>query len=356
MEDATDRHTPGTPELMNAEITGTLDRTRYIGGSDIGAILGVNPYKTALDVYREKIGEAEPFEGNQHTRRGTRLEQIAAEEFEQQVGLKLWRVNKSFAHPSYPFLGGHIDRRVVGYNGIAEIKCPSLGSFAKIKREGVRKDYIAQMQWYLGLSNREFGEWIIFCADQWEVLHFRVEFDQLLFEQMVTKAITFWQGNVLAKIPPTLTEGEAAMQIEAIGNTTVRREDPAFVEAMQMLREAKQLAAEAELIEETAKARVKELVENKPGCYVGPGYRLHLTQIAGRSTFDKKALAGAKPLDRLKVGAVLQPLFMKSAVFSSEMERAIETIGRDCNLDLTQFEKQGAPYVTLKPYFVGGDV
>ena len=28
-----------------------------LGGSDVAAVCGVNPYKTALDVYREKVGE-----------------------------------------------------------------------------------------------------------------------------------------------------------------------------------------------------------------------------------------------------------------------------------------------------------
>ena len=34
-----------------------MNRTEGIGGSDVGAICGVNNYKTPLDVYMEKIGE-----------------------------------------------------------------------------------------------------------------------------------------------------------------------------------------------------------------------------------------------------------------------------------------------------------
>ena len=34
----------------------TQDRTKYLGGSDIGAILGFSKYRTALDVWLEKTG------------------------------------------------------------------------------------------------------------------------------------------------------------------------------------------------------------------------------------------------------------------------------------------------------------
>ena len=36
----------------------TIDRPWGIGGSDIGAIVGLSPYKSAVDVWLEKVGRA----------------------------------------------------------------------------------------------------------------------------------------------------------------------------------------------------------------------------------------------------------------------------------------------------------
>ena len=40
--------------LINQDFT--HDRTKYLGGSDIGAILGLSKYRTPVDVWLEKTG------------------------------------------------------------------------------------------------------------------------------------------------------------------------------------------------------------------------------------------------------------------------------------------------------------
>ena len=41
--------------LINHDFT--QDRSKYIGGSDIGAILGLSPFKSPLAVWMEKTGK-----------------------------------------------------------------------------------------------------------------------------------------------------------------------------------------------------------------------------------------------------------------------------------------------------------
>lgn len=51
------------------------DRNLYIGGSDIPAVLGISPFKTRIELLREKLGIWEsPFEGNQFTEYGNEME------------------------------------------------------------------------------------------------------------------------------------------------------------------------------------------------------------------------------------------------------------------------------------------
>lgn len=49
-------------------------RKRYIGSSDAAAVMGLDPYRSAADVWAEKTGHADGFGGNDATDAGTLLE------------------------------------------------------------------------------------------------------------------------------------------------------------------------------------------------------------------------------------------------------------------------------------------
>lgn len=324
------------------------DRTQFIGGSEVGAILGVDPYKTRLQVYEEKLGLAPAFEGNAHTKRGIRLEEVAAEEYAEKHGVKLHRVNERLRDKTYPFITALIDRRIVGQRRFTEFKVPSLGSFSKIKREGLHEGYIAQLHTYAGVGEFDGGSWGIFNADLWELLDFPVDADRALWLDIRERLVAFWTENVAKRVPPPVVEADEE-RIEfarAEGKSkVVTVVDPLAIEAMINLRDAKKLAKEAESIEEDAKARIVEFLgENAFAVYNAPGVKINWYASKGRSSFDAKALAGAKPLDRIAVGAVIQPFFNTMPV---EYEAMVKAIG-EANLDLTQFEKRGNDFGVMR--------
>lgn len=335
-----------------------MERTGYIGGSDIGAILGVDRFRTPLDVWREKVGEVLPFEGNADTERGLKLEPVAAREYTERTGIKLRRVNAQIVHPDHAWARGRVDRLTQGLdrNEIREIKCPRLGAFAKWKREGLDESKIAQLGWYLGIWNTKAitpaAEWIVFCADLWEMLPVRVEFDPTLFVEMLKRAGHFWFEHVEKRVPPTQAQAdELKLDIEkAGGQPVVKREDVEFSNALTLLREAKELSAEAEVLEAQAKERLAELIEKKPGVYVAPGARLSYTMAQGKSTFAKDSLKASRPLDRIKVGTLLQPYLTSGAL----PEGVIAEVGK-CDLDFAPFEGRGKPYPVMKPTFYSAD-
>ena len=99
-------------------------RMHGIGGSDAGVILGVSPYKSAVELYLEKTGQAEPpdLSDNEAVEMGNWLEPVAADLFAKRLRLKLRRVNETLADRRHPFLMAHLDRRVVGERALVEIK------------------------------------------------------------------------------------------------------------------------------------------------------------------------------------------------------------------------------------------
>ena len=53
------------------------ERWRYIGGSDISAIMGISPFKTRFQLLQEKAQIVEPdFKGNEYTEYGNKLEPL----------------------------------------------------------------------------------------------------------------------------------------------------------------------------------------------------------------------------------------------------------------------------------------
>lgn len=308
-------------QLATAQEFTAEERQQYIGASEIAAVMGLDRWKTSLDVFREKTGLVEPFTVNKHTERGKRLEAIAADLFTELTGNKLQRRTQAFIHPAYPFIVGHIDRVFVGEKKLAEIKCPSIAAFRKYQREGLPDSMIVQMQVYLGLTGSASGTWLIFCADAWDLATFDIEFDESLYTAAVWAAVNFWNDHVLiGKAPEYDASGNSAdIQIEKTGGSVTFREDEQFIAKAQALKEAADLKRDAEELYEFAKQDILNTVECAPGVYECPGLvRMHYTQSPGRMSFDKKALAAKHP-----------------------------------EINLKEFEKQGKGFMSFRTYFEG---
>lgn len=71
-------------------------RARGIGSSDAAAILGVDPHKTAYDLWLEKTGRVPGFEGNEHTERGNLLEPVILQMTEAKLGQKVVRPKSTY--------------------------------------------------------------------------------------------------------------------------------------------------------------------------------------------------------------------------------------------------------------------
>lgn len=76
-------------------------RTGRIGSSDAAAILGLDPYRSAADVWLEKTGQVEPFVGNEATERGNLLEPVLLKWAKTQIPTASGICDETcFIHPS----------------------------------------------------------------------------------------------------------------------------------------------------------------------------------------------------------------------------------------------------------------
>jgi putative phage-type endonuclease len=180
-----------------------IKRSHYLGGTDCAAILGLSRWKTPLQVWGEKTGLIEPEDISDRlaVKLGNRLEQAVAELFTEETGLKVRRVNEPIFDREYPFLGGRIDRRVVGENSIVECKTTSAWKAKEWESAEIPHEYILQVMHYLMVTGADKAYIAVLIGNQdfkWkEVLR-----DEALIADIKAREIAFWKGFVETKIMP----------------------------------------------------------------------------------------------------------------------------------------------------------
>ena len=103
-------------------------RRRGIGGSDVAALLGISPWRTARDLYYDKLNVAsvEDEESNWVAlEMGHLLEPLVAKIFERKTGYKIYQIKKMFQHSKHLWMLADVDYFVElpdGTTAILEIK------------------------------------------------------------------------------------------------------------------------------------------------------------------------------------------------------------------------------------------
>lgn len=130
-------------------------RRQGLGGSDAGAVCGLNPYRTSMDVFADKTG-TDTLEDmdNEAMREGRDLEEYVAQRFSEAAGLKVRRANVMYVSKEHPFMLADVDRLVVGQKeGIVGLECKTASPYSadKWKDGEVPSHYLAQCYHYMAV-------------------------------------------------------------------------------------------------------------------------------------------------------------------------------------------------------------
>lgn len=102
-----------------------------ITGTDAGAILDVNPYRSAFQIYHDKISDTIEDIDNEAMRQGRDLEDYVAQRFSEETGLKVRRANAIYQSEEHPLLLADFDRLIVGQK--AGLECKTVSPFSADK-------------------------------------------------------------------------------------------------------------------------------------------------------------------------------------------------------------------------------
>lgn len=196
-----------------------LDRKTYLGGSDISAILGLDPYASPLTIYERKLGIAPPTEPNYRMMRGTYFEDGIAKAYSRLHDKHLGAARVTPPHPMFEFLKGNIDRTLRSGPGgkaedIAVVECKTAGlrqahKWGKPGEKKVPLNYFTQATYYAALMG--LPKFVIVADLAWMDDLFVEEFDTdfEFFDNMVELAARFWYDHVESKVPPPPEMGKS---------------------------------------------------------------------------------------------------------------------------------------------------
>ena len=189
-----------------------------IGGSDIGAIMGLSKWKSPVDVWMDKTGRTEPdLEMSEAAYFGVELESFVTAEYSKRSGNKVQRVNQMMRHPEHNWMLANIDRAVVadgsrarldkdgklvGIKGLLECKTSSAYAAKEWENDSAPLSYVAQCQWYMAVTGAEWCDLAVLIGGQKYVCH-RIDRDESLIDAVIEAGRQFWFNNVLADSPPT---------------------------------------------------------------------------------------------------------------------------------------------------------
>lgn len=216
-------------------------RRTGIGGSDVAAVLGLNPWKTPLDVWNDKLGLSEDKGMSEPAYWGTVLEDTVAKEFQLRTGERVQKVSHQFADPETPWAIANIDRAIINPDIAKRVRplemtekeiakygrrpittdiafeAKTAHAFTadlwgpsqelEIKQNNLRTEheiplyYETQIQWYCGIL-RLRGMYLAVLIGGSDFRMYWIDARPDVFQVIKEKCAAFWNNNVLTRTPP----------------------------------------------------------------------------------------------------------------------------------------------------------
>jgi predicted phage-related endonuclease len=121
----------------------------------------------------------------------------------EETGKKVHRVNETIFHPTYPFLGASLDRRVVGEDALLECKTASGWKSKEWEGEDIPREYEIQVHHQLAVTGKKLGYIAVLLGNQDFKIQ-TIDRDERLIQDILKKEVEFWTKFVLTGIQPEL--------------------------------------------------------------------------------------------------------------------------------------------------------
>lgn len=237
------------------------NRLKGIGGSDAGAILGLNPWKSAYMLWCEKTGRIKNDEDNEAMRLGRDLEDYVARRFTEVTGKKVRKSSFSYQSAAYPFMLANVDREIVGEDALLECKTTNMLTKTDYKHGDIPDTYYAQCLHYLAVTGKQRVYLAVLVMNQgfyWFVL----ERDEEAIQALIEAEKLFWEEYVMKDAEPPVdgsdSTSEALAELYPTGQGSIELFDmeDTIEQLLNRKSQIKILEKECKALEQTIKSDI----------------------------------------------------------------------------------------------------
>lgn len=294
---------------------GSMDRTKYLGGSDVAGILGISPWRTPLEVYLDKvqprIKPVDPSKQKVFTR-GQCMEPYVIDLLSEETGLEIIHRGNRYIHRDYGFIAAEIDAEAATGENI-EIKTVSpfkAKEWGEVQTDAIPVHYTAQAMHGLMVTEKQvcvFG--VLIGGDDFRI--YRVERDEETIQAILEKEVSFWDRVINLNPPEATTVSDISLMFEKDAGSSIEADGKAlalFNDLRDMKSRCKSLEAEIAVSEEKLKLYMQEhsilTLDGKPICtwksQVSSRFDQKLFQVEHPDLYEKFKTATTSRVFRMK--------------------------------------------------------
>jgi len=233
------------------------ERKNYLGGSDLGAIAGLNPYRTALDVYLDKTSDDITEETSPAMRWGNLLEEAVAKAYSEDTGYDVAIEPNTIYHPSMKFLGANIDRWVGDKEYILECKTAGFNKgkeWGDLGTDQIPESYLIQCVFYASICDVPKVDIAVLIGGQ-DFRIYTYERNKELEDKLIKIACNFWHNHIEKRIPPKCVNTRDTFNLFPQSNYHEIVAEDNIIEKLEELKMAK--LAEEQIQENIEKLKVE---------------------------------------------------------------------------------------------------
>lgn len=293
-------------------------RATFIGASEAAAVLGISPWRTAGDVWIQKVRAQEALENdaasddsdevpNRFSFWGSRLEPVIIDAFAAESGYTVERPGLTICrHPDHPFIAATLDARAVspaGDKSVVEAKATD--SFYQYRErvwgptmtDHCPEWYLIQVTQQLEVVKHEGYDlgWLAVLIGGNDFRRYPIPYDRELAEMLVERLVEFWRLVERREPPPFDYADKGALDLQrriwnrvegtsivVPANYSVAPSMPTVLELIIERDDAKAAEEEAKARFEAAQAAIVHLAGNNARVEIdGTGIAIVRKQKAG---------------------------------------------------------------------------
>lgn len=272
-------------------------RRKGIGGSDAASILGINPYRSAIAVWADKMGLLAEKEDSEQMRIGRDLEAYVASRWEEATGKKVRRTNYMYQDEGRPFMLANVDRMVIGENAALECKTTSAWNKSDFVNGEIPRNYYVQCMHYMSVMGFDKMYLAVLVLGK-GFYHFEIDRDEKEIQALREAEQDFWEKYVIAEQPPAPDGSDSAREVlrticpddKTLDDEIPLHDRDSLLDQLQKIKEGiKAMESEKTMLEN----HILLELGNHP-CGSGSRWRVKRT-VTSRSSLDSQRLKKEHP-------------------------------------------------------------